>query len=71
MGVSYVSEIYFFYNFVFTIIPIVVMIFRRPGLYIDEDVRQYLNLADMILINIKTIIFGGSTAFLTYALLTD
>lgn len=71
MGISYSSEIYFFYNFVFTIIPIVVMIVRRPGLYIDEDVRQYLNVADMLMMNIKTIIFGGLTAYFTYNLLTE
>jgi hypothetical protein len=71
MGISYVSEIYFFYNFVFTILPILVMIIRRPGLYIDEDVRQYLNVADMIVMNIKTIVFGAVTAYFTYNLLME
>jgi hypothetical protein len=47
------------------------MILRRPGLYIDEDVRQYLNVADMLVMNIKTIIFGAISAYFTYNLLME
>lgn len=68
MGISYVSEIFFFYNFVFTIIPIVFMIIQRPAIYIDEDVRQYLNVADMVILNIRTIVFGGITSYLIYSI---
>lgn len=71
MGISYVSEIFFFYNFVFTIIPIVFMIIQRPDIYIDEDVKQYLNVADMVILNIRTIIFGGITSYLIYSIECD
>lgn len=71
MGISYVSEIFFFYNFVFTIIPIVFMIIQRPAIYIDEDVKQYLNVADMVILNIRTIIFGGITSYLIYSIECD
>jgi hypothetical protein len=71
MGSSFVSEIYFFYNFVFTILPILFMIIQRPGLYIDDDVRQYLNVTDMIIMNIKTIIFGALTSYLIFNLLNE
>ena len=71
MGVSYVSEIYFFFNFVFTILPISFMIAYRPPLYIEEDIRQYLSKSGLILINIKAILFGIFTTFIIYALLLE
>lgn len=71
LGISYISELYFYYNFVFTIIPIITMIVRRTEVYIDEDLTQYLNVNDMILINIKTIIFGSFITAVIYALLVE
>ena len=71
MGVSYISEIYFFFNFVFTILPISFMIAYRPALYIEEDIRQYLNKSALILVNIKAILFGCITTFIIFALLLD
>lgn len=68
LGVSFVSEVYFFYNFVFTAIPIVFMIIKRPALYIDEDVRQYLNVQRMIQINIKTIVLGAVTSYFMFSI---
>ena len=68
LGVSFVSEVYFFYNFVFTAIPIVFMIIKRPALYIDEDVKQYLNAQRMIEINIKTIVVGAITSYFIFSI---
>lgn len=47
------------------------MIVRRTEVYIDEDLTQYLNVNDMILINIKTIIFGSFITAVIYALLVE
>lgn len=71
IGISYISQISFFYNFVFTVIPIFFMILKRPGLYIDEDVRQYLTVAHMVASNIKTIIFGVVMTVLIYGLISE
>lgn len=71
MGMSYISEMYFFFNFAFTILPISFMIAYRPALYIEEDIRQYLSKSALILINIKAILFGGFTTFIIYALLLE
>lgn len=46
------------------------MIIQRPKLYIDEDVRQYFNIRDMVVINIRTTIFGGFIAFIIYGLIS-
>ena len=71
LGINYISELYFFYNFVFTSLPIVFMIVKRPGVYIDEDVIQYLNVADMILVNIRTIFLGTMITLMIFALLEE
>lgn len=47
------------------------MIAYRPALYIEEDIRQYLNKSALILVNIKAILFGCITTFIIYALLLD
>lgn len=47
------------------------MILKRPGLYIDEDVRQYLTVAHMVASNIKTIIFGVVMTVLIYGLISE
>jgi hypothetical protein len=47
------------------------MIVKRPGVYIDEDVIQYLNVADMILVNIRTIFLGTMITLMIFALLEE
>lgn len=69
MGINYISELYFFYNFVFTAIPIMFMIIKRPGVYIDEDVIQYLNVTNMILVNFQAIGLGLVITLMIFALL--
>jgi hypothetical protein len=69
MGINYISELYFFYNFVFTVLPIMFMIIKRPGVYIDEDVIQYLNVTNMIMVNFQAIGLGAVITLMIFALL--
>jgi len=71
VGDSYSSELYFYYNFVFTSIPITFMIFKRPEVYVDEEVIQYLNLVDMIFLSVKTILLAGMMTCMIFALLSE
>ena len=40
-------------------------------MYIDEDVKHYINAKDILSINIKAIIFGCSITFLIYGLISE
>lgn len=66
LGVSFVSEIYFFYNLVFTVLPIAYMILRRPDIYIDQDIKQYLNAHRAFWLNLRTILVGALTSYLIF-----
>jgi hypothetical protein len=45
------------------------MIIKRPGVYIDEDVIQYLNVTNMIMVNFQAIGLGAVITFMIFALL--
>ena len=71
IGVSYLTELFFVYNFVCTSFPIVYIMVKRPTLYPHGHTKRYFGAQQMLHVNLYALLCGLVIAFLCYAMLEE